>query len=274
MTTKNNFIYGIMIDGIFYSNRMKIRLEHPNGIYGMDMSKDDFKASIDSCDIDDAIKFFRKASKIKVFRGISFHDGIIPENPIAFQSIPIKVKDATFDEFEEIEVAVPQDGPCYFLRIVSTEKAFPMLEVKDALDTKVDINTIKSVTPEIRIVYTFHFLEREMQRIEEENRKKLELQIKLKQQFEQEMKEPSNYIRKVMSDSGATVSSVKKVNRGFEVIWSAMGHTIHTLLSKSYNVIEAGFCTSGHDTTQSVSSVAKLLQDYVSEGSYIHRTRM
>ena len=120
------------------------------------------------------------------------------------------------------------------------------------------IDGIKGLTPEMRVIFTFHILEKK--RIEMEKRRK-------------EMEEPINMIRSIMSTSGATVTSVKKVNRGYEVLWNSAGYTINSLLSNDFSVISAGFCVSGYDTTQSASSVVKLLQDYVDQGDYIHRTR-
>jgi len=269
----NNFIFGLAIDGTFYSNRMKFPTSIENGIYAVDMDQDDFKASMVPADIDEAIKFFRKASRIKVVRGISFQDGIIPENPVAYRTLPLRVKDATYDVLEEVEVAIPQDGPAYFMRIISTEKAFPLLEVRNALENKTDINLIKGVTPEMRIVYTFHYLEMERERIQkeiEEKQKKIE---ETREKLKKEMENPTNFIKHSMESSGAIVHSVKKVNRGFEIVWSAVGYTINTLVNFSFRVIEAGFCTSGHDNTQSVGSVGKLLRDYVQQHDGIHITR-
>ena len=261
-----NFIYGLVIDGKFYSNRMFFPINHPNGIYSMDMDKDDFKSTLTTSDIDDAVKFFRKASKIKVIRGIAFHDGIIPENPVSYPSIPLKVKDATYDDFEEVEVAILQNGPCYFLRIVSTEKAFPLLEIKEALENRTSVEQIKGVSPDIRIAYTFSFIERERQKIEEERAKAAEKRKK-------DLENPTNYIKAVMEESGATVHNVKKVNRGFEVNWTVVGQRINSLFDVNFRVIEAGFCTTGHDRTQSAASVAKLLQDYVKERQHFSITR-
>lgn len=273
----NNLIYGLMIDGNFYSNRMSFPLNHPNGIYSMDMSQDDFRSTITPADIDEAVKFFRKSSKIKVVRGISFHDGLIPENPINFKSIPIHVKEATYDEFEEVEAVSVQDGPYYFLRIISTEKSFPLLEIREALENRTNIEAIKGVTPEIRITYTFHFIEMEKERLE---RERAEQEARLKKEREEmaerrkkEMEQPTGYIRAVMEESGAVVRSVRKVNRGYEVVWTAVGYTINTLLGNDFRVIEAGFCTSGNDYTQSASSVAKLLKDYVDEDQHFVITR-
>lgn len=249
---ESNYIYGVVVKRVFYSNRMELRVDQDNGIYSMDMSQDDFQSTLSPANIDDARKFFSKASKINIIRGVSFHDGLIPENPVAYPQIPIKVIDATYDEFEEVEAAFVRGKVCYFLQTVNTVKAYPLSDLKENLESKkpVDVSTIKGVTPEMAIIYTFHLLEKKRREVEE----------------------PVNAIKRIMSESGATVSSVKKTNRGWHVVWTSKGHTITTILDSNFRVQNAGFCTSGGDRSQSASSVVKLLQDYVEEGSRINIT--
>ena len=123
-----DLIYGVVHKNMFYSNRMELKLRKPieNGIYSMDMASDDFQETIAPANIDDAGNFFRKASKIKVVRGISFHDGIIPENPIEFDKIPLKVQDPTYDEFEEVEIAILRNKVYCFLRIIQNIFVFSL----------------------------------------------------------------------------------------------------------------------------------------------------
>lgn len=297
----DNTIYGIVIDNVFYSNRMEFKTAPTvvNGIYALDMSRDDFKESMTPADIDSAIRFFRKASKIKVFRGISFHDGVIPENPVSFKRIPIKVIDAVYDDFEEVEVAMLQNGACYFIRIVTTDKAYPLMDVKTAFEEeKGNIEGIKGISPEIRVAYVFQVLEREEQRRlaelarlealrqeaaarrihaankrNEALRKAAELQEAELQVYIRQLGEPADAIRRGLETSGAKMISIKKVNRGYEVAWSAAGQRINSLFDHAARVIQGGFCMSGYDETQSATSIAKVLQDYVKEGSHIVVTR-
>ena len=250
-----NLIYGVVIDGCLYSNKMEFKVgrKNDNGIYSLNMDRDDFKRTLAPADINDARKFFSKASKIKLLRGVSFHDGFVPENPVAFEKIPIKVIDATYDEMEEVEIVAIKDRLYYFLRCLSTSKAYPLMDLKDALAEKKpkDISGFKDITPDMRVVYVFHLLEKK----------------------QKEMLEPVSAIKQIMASSGATVSSVRKTNQGFEVQWAFSGNTINTLLDSNYRVKEAGFCVSDYDYTQSAHSVVNLLQDYIEEGSYIHKTR-
>jgi hypothetical protein len=143
------------------------------------------------------------------------------------------------------------------MRSLSSVKAYPLMELRQALDSKelVDISKIKDITPEMRLVYTFHLIEKK----------------------KKEDEEPIAFIKRNMASCGAIVEFVKKNNLGYEVQWAANGYTINTLLNKDFRVREAGFCTSGYDNTQSVGSVVHLLKDYadrrVSRGDYVNIMR-
>ena len=293
--------YGLVVDGMFYSNRMEIRVgrETANGIYSMDMSQEDFKASLTPADFDSAVKSLRKASKFRIVRGVTFHDGFIPEDPVKFPHVPIKVMDAVYDEFEEVEVAMFQNGICYFLRLVTTGKAYPLMDVKSRFEEEAgSIDDIKGVSPEVRVVYTYHVVEREEQRrqaelvrLEAERQEAAARRIRaageraeaLRKAAEareaeingyiKQLGEPGQAIRRALEASGAKVQNIKKVNRGYEVAWSSAGHNINTLFDNALRVIEGGFCMSGYDETQSVTSIARVLNDYVRDGSHVFVTR-
>lgn len=258
----SDFVYGVVVNNRWYSNRMEFNMSGvPNGIYSMDMDEDDFRETIAPANIDDARKFFGKASKINLIRGISFHDGIIPENPVKYKKLPLRVEDPIYDEFEEIEVAQLK-GKTYFLQVVYGQKSYALMDVKDAYEGKKKLDGIKDVTPEMRVAYILNWIDREQEeiRIKEAEHAKL-------------MKEPINAITHMMKESGANVEFIKKNNRGFEVQWSTDGHTINTQLDKNYRVMEAGFCVSSWDKTQSARSLVNVLHDYNTEGSYVNKTR-
>jgi len=252
----SSFIYGVVANGIWYSNRSEFKMSGiENGIYSMDTEADDFRETIAPANIDDARKFFSKASKIELIRGISFHDGIIPENPVGYKRLPLKVEDPTFDEFEEVEVALLKGKLCYFLQVVYGGKSYALMDVKDAFENKKLLDGIKDVTPEMRVVYTFHWLERK------------------REELRKELLEPQKIIKRLMEESGAAIEFVKKNNRGWEVQWSADGYTINTQLNNDYRVVEAGFCVSHWDGTQSARSLVNVLHDYVKDRSYVNPMR-
>ena len=249
-----NLVHCIVANGMIYSNRIDRKAPGiPNGVYSIDMEQDDFMESLAPADISEATKEFRKASKMQVIRGVSFHDGMIPENPVAFTDIPIKVVDATYGEFEEVEAVVAKGKICYFLQTISTGKSYALMDLAEAFKENKpnSLKTIKGITPEMRIVYAFHLMER---------RKKEEV-------------EPVNVIKTQMKEAGAQVKSVKKTNNGYDVTWSWDGVSVVTVLDKKFRVVHAGYCVSGYDKTQSARSVVHLMKTYKEEGSYIHVTR-
>ena len=253
----SSYVYGIVLNDFFYSNRMEFKINGlANGIYGMDMEQDDFKSSAFVADIEDARKFFKKSSKIELLKGISIHDGFIPENPVKHKRIPIKVSDATYDDLEEIEVAIIKGKIYYYIQTLFSDKSYVLMDVKNCLDDNKSIRELKGLTPEIRITYTFINMERQ------------------KEKLKKELMEPKNAIRKMIAESGATLDFVKKNNRGFEVQWKLDEYTINTQIDNNYRVIEAGFCVSNWDGTQSIRSLPNVLNDYCSDGySYVNITR-
>jgi len=250
-----NLVYGVIYNNKFFSNRMELKVhgDFVNGIYSMDMDQDDFGSTISFANINDAKKYFKKSSKIDLIKGVSFKDGIIPENPVKYKKIPIKVLGAIYDDFEEIEIVSIKGKVYYFLDILYGQKSYALMDLKEAFETdeKIDISKIKNVTPEMKIVYTFMSIEK----------------------AQNEKKEPVEFITSLMAETGATVNYIKELNRGFEVSWTLGSNTINTFLDKEYKVLEAGFCVSGYDNTQSAQSVVNLLKDYEDQGDYIYLTR-
>jgi hypothetical protein len=249
----DSLVYGVVVGGVFHSGRMARKLLRciPNGIYSMDMGVDEFEKSISPADISEATKFFRKASRTDVVRGVSFRDGMVPDNPVASPVVPVKVIDPTYDEFEEVEVLLVRSMGYYFLRTVDTDKAYTLMDIKERLASKnKNLDGIKGVTPAMRIVYSLHLIEI----------------------YNKEQAEPENAIRKMMEETGAKVTKVLKMNRGFRVSWEFDRHKLVTILDKEYKVVNAGYCVNGSDRVLSVRSVVNVLKDGLNDGEGIHTT--
>jgi hypothetical protein len=211
----------------------------------MDMSRDDFIQSIVPADLDEASAYFRKASRMDIVRGISFKDGMVPENPVRFPEVPVGVIDATYDEFEEVEaVRVRPDG-YYFLRTVDSGNAYVLMDLKARLGTKdrAKLSDVKGVTPAMRIAYSLHLVELH---------KKEEL-------------EPQVAVRRMMEETGAKVSKVKATNRGFEVSWSFDKYNFVTIFDKALKVVNAGYCVRQQDKLLSARSIVNVLKDGIAQ---------
>jgi hypothetical protein len=247
-------MYGIVVGGMFYSGPICRRLRNTvaNGVYSMDMSADDFETTLTPANLSDASKFFRKTHRMKVIKGVSFHDGIIPENPVSFKTIPVKVIDPTYDEMEEVEVVEYVLNSFYFLQAIESPKTYILMELKESLAGKTpkDSKEFKGITPEMRIAYAFHLIERKRK----------------------EQEEPSNAVKMMMEETGATVLKVTSTNRGFEVLWGFDRHQLLTIFDKQLRVVNAGYCVNHLDKVMSPRSVVNVLKDGIRDGESINRT--
>jgi len=249
-------IFGIVKDGVFYGERAECKALDVagNGVYSMDPSATNPLATFEPANLTDAIAAFRKYSTMQVIRGVSFHSGIVPDQPVKYPNLPLEVVDGQFGEFEYIEVVAVRGKFLYYLQTIHDATDYVLTDVAAAMaNVRPGTRVIewKGATPAIRVAIGFHLIER---------RKKL-------------AEEPVAVIKSSMAASGAMVTRITPRHDGYEVVWKLSGHTINTVLSKDFRVMEAGFCTSGGDRSQSARSLPNLLKTYVEEGSYIHRTR-
>lgn len=258
-------IYGIVVNGVFYSNHTTITVNNvDNGLYSIDITADDVLTSIEPADLFELEKFVRKSNKMFFLHGYSFHDGIIPMNPIKYPTVPIKVLGSIANEWEYIKVlSIPDKGIYYFFDISPNSLQEKLFNVKDCFDKSIPLKDIKHITSEMRILYNFHSFE------------KIKKELELKKLKELEYKKTAEgYLKTIIEESGGKlISFIERNGRGYEVTWSAERETINTMVDYNFRVIEGGFCMSGYDKTQSMSSVVKVLKDYKEDGSHIHKTR-
>lgn len=261
-------IYGVVVENIFYSGRMARNLDSciPNGIYSMDMSVDNFESSLTPADIMVASKAFRKYNTMEVIRGVTFKDCIVPSNPVIYPSIPLKVIDATYDDFEEVDVIKFSKSGYYFLQSVETQQAYALMDLKAGLEVKPnkEPSSYKGASPEAKIAYVLHLAEI---KAEEDRLKQEEANIVRKEQ-----QKPIDAIRSMMVEVGADVHSIKQTNRGFEVSWGLSGHRLTTIFDKDLKVANAGYCINGNDRILSGRSIVNLLKDGIKQGEHIHLT--
>lgn len=274
-----NKIYGIVVGGMFYSGRMRRRLGKPmaDGIYSIDMDADDFISTMESADIADATRYFRSSSRMEVVRGIAFKDGFVPENPIAYGEVPITVIGATYDDFDEIEavrfdrITMRSDrlsgsntnpghsnrigDSYYFLQVVESRKLYILMDIKAETESKTPkkIDEFKDVTPEMRIAYVLHMVEKR----------------------KREEKEPAVAVKLMMEEVGAIVENVKATNRGFEVSWHFDKYRLLTIFDKQLRVVHAGYCVRMQDGILSPKSIVNVLKDGIEQhgnNGLIHTT--
>ena len=246
-----DLVYGIVVGGVFYSGRMRRRLcgRVPNGVYSFDIAADDFTSTLAPANITDAATYFRRSSRMEVVRGVSFKDGFIPTNPVAFPSVPMSVIDPTYDDFEEIDVVGFAKDSYYFLQTVETGNAYVLMEMKDGIAGKQPkkASEYKGSTPEMRIAYTLQFA------------------AILAERKRKEEQEPANAVKLMMEEVGATVDKVVKTNRGFEVSWKYDKYRFVTIFDKTLKVVNAGYCVRAQDKILSPRSIVNVLKDGIAQ---------
>jgi hypothetical protein len=127
------------------------------------------------------------------------------------------------------------------------------MDLKEAMASKEPVKpeAVKGASPEMRIAYALHLMERK--RKEEE--------------------EPVTALRKRMEEVGASVAKVTKNNRGFEVVWQMGSYKIASLFDKEMKVINAGFCVNSGDRVLSARSMVHVMEDGLKRGIRVNVTR-
>ena len=161
-----------------------------------------------------------------------------------------------FDSWTSIE-AIIHEGKVYAWKPNYLDSMIYMVQA----DLE-NINSMKGISPELKFMALFHFME--LQRIEELSKK--EKEEELKQTLEGQL---VLSFRRV----GATLINYEVKNNTIICDWSIGREQFNSVFDKdSFRVIEAGFCLSGHDKEHSLHSIVKLAQDY-DERDLIYKTR-
>lgn len=247
----SHLIYGLVVDGVLTSNRLARPVAAADGVYQLDMNEDDFMATLAPADFLAAVRYFRQASRIAVTRGVTYGAGYIPDRVIGWQILPVPVRGLPCENWEYIETAQVRDGPVLFLQTVTGPESYALAELRECYEQEQDGTKIKHTTPAMRVCFALQVVARQHKAAQE----------------------PVQVITTRLALAGATGIKVRPIRQGFVVDWTLAGHQINTLLGPTYQVLEAGFCVSGYDHSQHVTSLPHLLQAYVDDGSYIHKTR-
>jgi hypothetical protein len=260
-------IYGIVLKNTFYSNNAKYRLSNvDDGIYAIDIMADNIVDSIVPADMNEFEKYVKTSAKMNFIYGISFKDGFVPLNIIKWKNhnLPIKLSNTVSDDWEIIKILhIYHENIFFYIENSMNNLSMKLLELKEIFDENKSLNDIKGVTPEMRFIFSLHLFAKAQEEIEFQ---------KLKEEEYRQTAE--GRIKTIIERSqGQLISFKEHINRGYEINWTAKGETINTLVNYQFAVIEAGFCVSGYDKTQSLSSVVNLLKDYKEEGSHINKTR-
>ena len=168
--------------------------------------------------------------------------------------------------FEPIRAEVWEDGKVYYVGPNYSE--FKSLELKDILESDGSIEKEKGITPELRMVYLFHSLEKA-------RLKELAELAKAKADHERMMKDVPYRLTAIFQRSGAQVINFSIKDKRIKVDWKFKDYDYkyNTIVDyDSWKIIEAGYCMSGDDKRHNITSLVKTAEEY-EEKNLIYITR-
>jgi hypothetical protein len=218
-----------------------------------------------------AIEPYYGQETIKSLAGFSFNQQFIPASLDVFrrkfgmmQSLA-HLRFCCPETFAAIRV-VEWDGHFYFLE--PDYSSFAIYDVKAKFDAEESLEGMKGLTPELRMVYLFHSLQRKQvqealaaaEAEAEAERIKNSFPMRLKARFDA---------------AGAVMLNYSLNSRHVVVDWEIPGmpHKYNTVLDRdSFMILEAGYCMSGDDRRHNITSLVKTAQDYEERGlTYVTR---
>ena len=173
---------------------------------------------------------------------------------------------ANIETFNSISVLVGEDESLYFYSI-DYEDMF-IYDIVDRFNSKQTIESFKGATPELKTLYMFHMVEREA------HEKALE-EIKKKKALAEFASTLEGRLALTFKLTGAELISYKASKDKVTVVWQNphSAYEFNSVLdAKTLQVVEAGYCMSGHDKEHSASSMVMLARDY-EQRDVIHKTR-
>jgi hypothetical protein len=257
--------YGAVLDGTFFSDNMRVNVSVDDGFYSIDVESDEYLDSIQPADMIEFNNYVKKAKRMNYIYGYSFLDKFIPMNCINWK-LPVEIRNSVADDWEIIKVLQITENPGIF-KFIYFESVFnnltpKLLELKDLFNAGKNIIGIKDVTPEMRLLFSFHLFEKQKKEIELQKLKEAEFR-----------KTVGGRLKTIIEATGGTLIEYKTMNRGYEVVWEYANERFNTWTDKNFHVIEAGVCVDGHDKIHSMSSIINVVKLGVEEGIRFHKTR-
>ena len=130
--------------------------------------------------------------------------------------------------------------------------------VKMAYDNEENIENIKGVTPELRVLYLFHTLERDQLR--EILRQKV-----AQEDHEKKMKEIPYRLKVTLERAGARLLGYSTSGNRLIVDWELINgnYKYNSVIdAETWMILEAGYCLSGGDKKLNVTALAKTAEEY------------
>lgn len=169
--------------------------------------------------------------------------------------------------FEAIKAVVWEDGQVYWCEPnYSDAKIF---EIKDLYEQEHPITDQKGITPELRTVYIHHAVERD-------NMRKMLEAAKQVQERAEFMKSVPGRLQLTFKAAGAEMNNYSISGDRIVVDWKIPGshYQYNSVIdSKTWMIVEAGYCMSGDDRRHNITSMVKTAQEYNEGRGHIYITR-
>lgn len=163
---------------------------------------------------------------------------------------------------QEIRLQTDEDRctviKAYFYSSSLFTKMDSIIGFNTKLYEKLDGNDLRTLTPEEKYFIYFH------EQKKEEERRRLEAE---------KLKTIEGRIKFALETVGATLESHRKSRGKFVVTWKYGKWTINSVVNPDLSIDQLGYCASGYDYTQNLTSAVLLLKSYEEE-QYIHITRL
>ena len=190
----------------------------------------------------------------------------------------------TFDTFNSVKAVHWEDENFYIVGVNYTDTL--IYQVKSLLDTEDSIDTVKGVTPELRVLFALHLIQKqkiaEELRKADEERKRKELLQSLPGQLENIFRRAGGvmtsctFINVAEPLNNHTSRTDRRMNGRFaEVEWNIPGmpERFNTIVNLDTMMIwDAGFCTSGADRKFNITGLVQTAKDY-KQNAFINITR-
>lgn len=169
--------------------------------------------------------------------------------------------------FEAVRACVWEDGQVYWVEPNYADTQ--IFVVKDLYDNEKPITTEKGITPELRTLYIHHAIERDSMRKALEEAKKAEEQAEL-------MKSIPGRLQLTFKAAGAEMVDYSMTGDRIIVDWHIPGiqYRYNSVIdSKTWMIVEAGYCLSGGDRKLNITSMVKTAQLFQEQHGHINITR-
>lgn len=168
--------------------------------------------------------------------------------------------------FESIYAVVWEDKKVYYANPIYND--IRGWEVSQAFEENKPLDQVKGVTPELRMVYLHHLLEREQQL-------KLAAEAKAKEDHERMIRDIPYRLAVNFQRAGAELISHSISGNRIIADWRIPGsdNEYNSVIdSRTWMIVEAGYCMTQDDKRHNITSMVKLAEDYEDRGlTYITR---